>query len=117
MMAVCTSILLLATSLHTISGEYSTASHQLSHASSLLRFKLNGHRSLVTRCQLATGTKHECNGRLNTLNDAPLATMQLTGMQLTAAEWAAVELTLGSVAARLRTLLVTVILGCGCNVE
>ena len=55
----------------TVSGEYSTASHQLSHASSRQRFKLNGHRSLVTMCQLATGKKHECKRGETLSNDAP----------------------------------------------
>ena len=112
-MAACTWILSLATSFHTVTGEYSPASHQLSHASSRQRFKLNGHRSLVTMRQLATGTKHECNAGRNTPDDAPLAMTQLTGMQLTVIESAAVERPLGCVAERLRRLLVAVILGCG----
>ena len=37
----------------------------------------------------------------NTLHDVPLAMMQLTGMQLTVTQLAAVERPLGSVAARL----------------
>ena len=64
-------------------------------------------------CQLATGTKHECNAGRNTPDDAPLAMTQLTGMQLTVIESAAVERPLGCVAERLRRLLVAVILGCG----
>ena len=102
LMAACTSILPLATSFHTVPGENVSAGHQAQSRpiTSALQTELPPQPCHNRMFQLATGTKHKCNGR-STLDGAPLAMMQLTGMKLTAIESAAVERLLGCVAARL----------------